>query len=201
MLATVRAKFPQVRTPSRGPRGFSPLPPHPLCPCALRRRGTFRPASSRAHWRTPTPPCCYSMRARRTRCVAAHEAMRALLRCCRDCGPASPPLAVRSCARALMQRVPWQQQMKRKLRPAFRGSCVSGPAIMRLTLGVHTQYDVSHIAGAHWVGEDGEVEQLPQLISDFHAQHEAARTKLVACYCSVGYRCLSSRREGHRMSL
>ena len=100
MLATVRAKFPQVRTPSRGPRGFPPLPPHPLCPCALRRRGTFRPASSRAHWRTPTPPCCYSMRARRTRCVAAHEAMRALLRCCRDCGPASPPLAVRSCAPA-----------------------------------------------------------------------------------------------------
>ena len=104
-------------------------------------------------------------------------------------------------APALLQRVPWQQQMKRKLRPAFRGSCVSGPAIMRLTLGVHTQYDVSHIAGAHWVGEDGEVEQLPQLISDFHAQHEAARTKLVACYCSVGYRCLSSRREGHHMSL
>ena len=50
------------------------------------------------------------------------------------------------------------------------------------------QYDVSHIAGAHWVGEDGEVPELQQLIADFQVQHEAARTKLVACYCSVGYR-------------
>lgn len=52
---------------------------------------------------------------------------------------------------------------------------------------VHMQYDVSHIAGAYWVGEEGEVPELQQLIAEFQAQH-AARTKIVACYCSVGYR-------------
>ena len=60
-------------------------------------------------------------------------------------------------------------------------------AVLLLDVRRREEYEVSHLEGAVWVGEDGEHPELAAMVSAFAEEHEPART-LVACYCSVGYR-------------
>mmetsp|Transcript_5124 Transcript_5124/g.12322 ORF Transcript_5124/g.12322 Transcript_5124/m.12322 type:complete len:164 (-) Transcript_5124:184-675(-) len=55
-------------------------------------------------------------------------------------------------------------------------------AVILLDVRAKEEFDVSHLEGALWVGNDGE------LADEVLAKNLTPETTLVACYCSVGYR-------------
>mmetsp|Transcript_31514 Transcript_31514/g.73759 ORF Transcript_31514/g.73759 Transcript_31514/m.73759 type:complete len:162 (-) Transcript_31514:134-619(-) len=54
--------------------------------------------------------------------------------------------------------------------------------VIILDVRAKEEYDVSHLEGALWVGNDGE------LADEVLSQHMTPEKTMVACYCSVGYR-------------
>mmetsp|Transcript_34331 Transcript_34331/g.81882 ORF Transcript_34331/g.81882 Transcript_34331/m.81882 type:complete len:167 (-) Transcript_34331:7-507(-) len=49
------------------------------------------------------------------------------------------------------------------------------------------EFDVSHMKGAIYVGENGEAPEMDEAIRKFQSEN-AGKEQIIACYCSVGYR-------------